>query len=220
MPTDGPGGTITKLEVQKNDDSRVSVYLDGEFAFGIHQDLILHHGLHTGMQLSAEKHQAIEQDEARVQARQRALQYLAHKPRTEKEVREKLESEEVPQILIEDVVDRLHELSYLDDEDYAHNYARNRFANKGYGPRRIRRELVDRGIDRPLADRAVDQLFTEEDPMAAAMTHAEKYWPRVADEDDPRRRKQKLHGYLTRRGFTQDTVYDVIDAVEDRHQVP
>lgn len=212
-----PGGTITRLDVQKNDTNRMSVYLDGDFAFGVHQDVVVKHSLSVGDRLSPEARHTILQDEARIQAKQRALDYLAHKPRTETEVRRKLRDADTPPDVIDDVVERMYELSYLDDEHYAHEYARSRFANKGYGPVRIRRELVERGIDRHLADRAVDQLFETEDPLQAARGHADKRWSRIArDSDDPRRRKQKLYNYLRRRGFSSDTIYRVLDEYVDR----
>jgi regulatory protein len=209
-------GTITDLEVQKNDRARRSVYLDGEFAFGVHEDIVAKHGLRVGDRLTARQRRRVEADEQYVKAKQRALSYLAHKARTEEEVRRKLRREDVSDPVVEDVVARLYELNYLDDEAYAHDYARNRFSSKGYGPVRIRRELTERGIDRPLAEDAVAAVFDDESPLEAARAHAEKRWPRLADEDDPRRRKQKLYRYLKRRGFTNDTIYRVIDEFEQR----
>ncbi|PSQ67139.1 MAG: recombinase RecX [Bacteroidetes bacterium QH_2_64_74] len=192
MPDAATSGTITRLESQVHNDDRVSVYLDGEFAFGIHEDLVVKHSLQVGA----------------------ALDYLAYKPRTEEEVRRKLRQEDVPSPVIEDVIARLYELEYLDDEAYAHDYAHNRFSSKKYGPVRIRRELTERGVDRRLADAAVDELFAEVDVTAAAWTHAEKRWPRLAGEDDPRRRRQKMYRYLRRRGFTSNTIRPILDELE------
>ena len=206
--------TITRVEAQVNNDDRVSVYLDGEFAFGVHEDIAAKHRLREGTTLSPAEIQDIETDEAYVDAKQNALDYLAYKPRTEQEVRRKLRKRDVSASVIEDVVARLYELEYLDDESYAHDYAHNRFSSKKYGPVRIRRELKERGIDRHLADQAVDDLFAEVDATAAAWTHAEKRWPRLEDEDDPRRRRQKMYRYLRRRGFQSDTIRPILDELE------
>ncbi|PSQ97855.1 MAG: recombinase RecX [Bacteroidetes bacterium SW_9_63_38] len=211
---DDAAPTITALEPQTHDDSRVSVFLDGEFVFGVHEDIVVKHELRTGMTLSPEKQRAVEHDEQYVEAKQTALNYLAHKPRTEEEVRRKLRKTEASSSVIEDVVERLHELSYLDDEAYAEDYVRNRFASKKYGPVRIRRELVERGVDRRVADDAVAALFADEDPVAAAREHAEKRWGRLSKEEDPRRRRQKLYRYLRRRGFRSDTINPILDDLE------
>jgi len=214
MDDDVVAGTITAIETQKTNDNRASVFVDGEFAFGVHQDVIVKHGLRVGQTLTPEEQQKVEHDEQYVQAKQRALDYLAHKPRTETEVRRTLRRDEVPEMVIEDVVDRLYELDYLDDASYAEDYVRNRFASKKYGPDRIRRELVERGIDRHIADDAVHDLFADKDLLSVAREHAEKRWARLADEDDPRRRKQKLYRYLRRRGFTSSTISPLIDELE------
>ena len=214
MPDAATSGTITRLESQVHNDDRVSVYLDGEFAFGIHEDLVVKHSLQVGATLTPEGVRKLERDEQYVDAKQAALDYLAYKPRTEEEVRRKLGQEDVPSPVIEDVIARLYELEYLDDEAYAHDYAHNRFSSKKYGPVRIRRELTERGVDRRLADAAVDELFAEVDVTAAAWTHAEKRWPRLAGEDDPRRRRQKMYRYLRRRGFTSNTIRPILDELE------
>jgi len=213
--TESPAeGTITNLEPQVHNDDRVSVYLDGEFAFGLHEDIAVKHGLREGVTLTPEEVQDLEADEEYVDAKQKALDYLAYKPRTEQEVRRKLQKKDVSPVVIDDVVARLYELEYLDDEAYAHDYAHNRFSSKKYGPVRIRRELKERGVDRHLAEAAVDELFAEADATAAAWTHAEKRWPRLEDEDDPRRRRQKMYRYLRRRGFTSDTIRPILDELE------
>ena len=214
MPDAATSGTITRLESQVHNDDRVSVYLDGEFAFGIHEDLVVKHSLQVGATLTPEGVRELERDEQYVDAKQAALDYLAYKPRTEEEVRRKLRQEDVPSPVIEDVIARLYELEYLDDEAYAHDYAHNRFSSKKYGPVRIRRELTERGVDRRLADAAVDELFAEVDVTAAAWTHAEKRWPRLAGEDDPRRRRQKMYRYLRRRGFTSNTIRPILDELK------
>lgn len=219
MDDDAATGTITAIEAQQSNDDRASVFLDGEFAFGVHQDVVVKHGLRVGQTLTPEEQQEIEHDEQYVQAKQRALDYLAHKPRTETEVRRKLRRQEMSEAVMEDVVARLYELNYLDDEAYAEDYVRNRFASKAYGPDRIRRELVERGIDRHIADEAVQELFADKDLIAVAREHAEKRWARLADEDDPRRRKQKLYRYLRRRGFTSSTISPLLDELERETRV-
>ncbi len=218
MADDAAVGTITALEQQSNDPNRTSVFVDGTFAFGVHQDLVVKHELRVGRTLTPEEQQEIERDDQYVRAKQRALDYLAHKPRTEEEVRRKLQRTDVPKPVVEDVVARLYELSYLDDEAYAQDYVRNRFASKKYGPVRIRRELVERGIERHLAETVVDDLFAEKDVQAVAREHAEKRWARLADEEDPRRRKQKLYRYLRRRGFTSATITPLLDELEREAQ--
>ncbi len=209
-------GTVTKLTVQKNNPDRVSVFIDGAFAFGVHQNLVLKHELHAGRVLTAEEQQAIQEEDRVAKAKARALEYLAYKPRTVAEVRRKLQEKEYEAPVIDAVVEEFRERGYLDDVQYAEEYVRSRFSAKGYGPVRIEQELRKRGVDRPLAETAVEDFFAETDERAAAREHAEKGWSRIGREDDPRKRRDKLYRYLTRRGYTYDVVREVIDEMEAR----
>ncbi|WP_022834966.1 regulatory protein RecX [Salisaeta longa] len=202
--------TITRLDTQQNDPNRISVFLDGAFAFGVHRDVAAKHRLAVGDTLSPAAQQALEVDELRVEAKQRALDYLAHKPRTEAEVRRKLQRKDYPDDIIADVVARLHELGYLDDHAYARDYIHNRFRSKRYGPLRIERELRKRGVDRTIVEQAVADFFADHSTLDAARHHASKRWGRLTD-DDPRRRQQKMYRYLKRRGFRSDTIRRVVD---------
>ncbi|MES3629546.1 MAG: RecX family transcriptional regulator [Longimonas sp.] len=217
MPTNA---TVTALSVQKNNPNRVSVFLDGDFALGIHQDLIVKYDLHTGRTLTPDEQAQLEADQRLIDAKQTALEYLAHKPRTEGEVRTRLQRDDYAPALIDDTIDRLHELDYLDDEAYAREYATNRFANKSYGHHRIRRELRDRGVAAPFINRALNQLEANVDFHSAARSLAEKYWHRVADEPHPLKQAQKLQGYLVRRGYATSTARAAVDAVQEAHSTP
>jgi regulatory protein len=206
-------GTITRLETQQHDDERVSVFIDDAFAFGVHQDIVLKHGLHVGQALSRDEQRSLIAEDQLVGAKQRAMDYLAHKPRTETEVRRKLRREDYHRDVIDDTITRLHELGYLDDESYARDYVRGRFQSKGYGPVRVKMELKERGVDRHVADRVVSAYYEEADTLEVARQKARKRWGRLDDEEDPRRRKQKLYRYLKRRGYTYDTIRQVVDEV-------
>ena len=205
--------TITKLAPQKKDASRASVYLGGEFAFGVHQDLVLEYGLRKGRTLSLDEQRAIEGDDAVMRAKAKAMRYVGRRARTCEEVRRKLREKDHPEHAVEAAVARLKELDYLDDAEYAREYMRSRFRSKGYGPVRLRRELKQRGVDRHEIEDAM-LLLDEEEVRDAAREHARKRWPRLADEEDPRRRRQKLEGYLRRRGFSYDTIRRAADEVE------
>lgn len=202
---------ITRLVAQQKDPSRVSVYLDGAFAFGVHQDLVLTFGLAKGQAVTVARQAEIEQEDQRYRARARAMAYLARKARTTQEVARKLRSQGFAEEVIEGVTDRLQAMGYLDDPAYARAFARGRLANRGYGPARIRADLRRRGIPEALAASVLDDLFAEEDLYAQAHAQAEKRWARLAREPDPRKRRKKLYDFLLRRGFTTDTVRRVVE---------
>ena len=203
-------GTITHLAIQQHQPTRVSVFLDGVFAFGVSQELVRTCGLQVGRTLSLEEQTHIAATERLLGAQVTALQYLAARPRTAHEVRQKLHRSGVTDEVANEVMARLHAQGALDDAAYTHAYLTSRLGGRGYGPQRLRHELHQRGISRTLVEEAVQQDLAVEDVLAAARAQAVKRWPRLARETDLAKRRQKLFAFLRRRGFPAAIVQQVI----------
>jgi regulatory protein len=208
-------GTITALTVQQHQPTRVSVFLDGAFAFGIAQEIVREWGLQVGHRLSVADQERLRSAEQFLAAQATALQYLGARPRTAHEVRQKLRRDGVEAEVVDQVMARLHARGALDDAAYTHAYLTSRLANRGYGPQRLRRELQQRGIGGALVEETVQQDLTVEEVLAAARAQATKRWPRLARETDLARRRQKLWAFLRRRGFPCTIVQQVCTEVAE-----
>lgn len=206
-------GTVTRLTAQEKNADRVSVYLDGAFAFGVHQDLVLEYGLHRGRVLDVDEQQAIADADARLGARSTALAYLSYRARSRREVAGKLAERGTPGAVAEETLAWLEERGYLDDAAYAEQYAQSRSRAHGYGPERVRMELLRRGVDRETAEAAVRGAFEAEETLETARTHAHKRWPALLREPDARKRRRKLFDFLVRRGFSFDVAGRVVAEV-------
>ena len=207
-------GTITRLVQQKRDAERVSVFIDGAFAFGLALDLAVRAGLKKGQRLRVEEQQALLDDEERLRAKAAALDYIAYQARTEQEVRRKLARKGFPEPVVDEAVARMHELGYLDDAAYARAYARGRLAGRGHGPQRIRADLLRRGVAPKTIDAVLDELVERDDLREAALRHGRKRWLRLAAEPDPYKRRKKLSDFLVRRGYDYDLVREVTEVLE------
>jgi len=208
-------GRVTRLVQQQKNPNRVSVFIEEAFAFGVHVDLVVAFGIQKGRTLSVDEQQRfVEADEVRT-ANTIALDYLSYRARTEHEVQQKLIRSGFDASIAERTVDRLRALDYLDDAAYARAYVEARFRNRGYGPRRLRSDLLRRGVPARIIDAALDAVVNPEDVLEAARLHAAKRWPRLATETDPNKRRKKLSEYLVRRGFSYDTVRRIVDEFEE-----
>jgi regulatory protein len=142
--------------------------------------------------------------------------YVGSRARTAQEVRKRLARAGFGELVVERVIERLLELGYLNDAEYARRYAESRFGAKGYGPQRIRRELRHRGVAEQETEAALEELLQTADPLEAAREQAEKRWKRLEGETDPRKRRKKLSDFLVRRGFSFDTIRQVTDELRQR----
>ena len=205
----GQAGTITRLIVQPQP-ARVAVFLDGVFGFEVSQELMRAWGLRVGRRLSGEEQTRLAAEEQLLAAQATALQYLAARPRTAHEVRQKLCQRGVADEVVAQVMARLHARGALDDAAYAHAYLTTRLATRGHGPQRLRHDLRRRGIHREDIEAALQQGLAAEDVLVAARAQAAKRWPRLAHEVEPAKRRKKLADFLHRHGFSFETVQQVV----------
>ncbi|MXY07315.1 MAG: recombinase RecX [Rhodothermaceae bacterium] len=192
-------GEITALKQQVRNSARTSVFIDGEFAFGVHTDLAVRGGLYVGQQLRESDLNTLQCSEKILRGRSAAMRYLSYAPRTEHQVRQRLTRNGLTKDELDDIIADLYELGYIDDRRYAIEYAEARFKNKGYGPARIRRELVEDGVSSDNVAEAVAAAASTDMYSTSARKIAEKFRDRV--EGTLPERKKKLANYLIRRGF-------------------
>jgi regulatory protein len=158
-----------------------------------------------------------------------AARFLEARPRSVHEVRHKLTSMGYRSALVEEVVVRLTDLRYLDDEAFTRTWVESRDRARPRGEHALRRELHLKGIDRALVDEVLDQRRDEAhegdgsagdgsaqgpDDAAAERLLRGKL-PALLREPDPRRRRQRAYALLARSGFSPDVCSAVSRRVLD-----
>ena len=210
---DRKDGTITRLAQQKKDLDRVSVFLDDAFAFGLAIDLVIQASLKKGQRLTADQQRALLVRQETFAAKASALNGIASRARTAKEVSDALARKGFAEAIIQDTVADLERLGLIDDDAYARAFVQGRFSARGYGPARLRQDLQRKGVARAAIEAALDELTEAEDLGDAAREQAAKKWRALASEEDLRKRKKKTMDFLGRRGFGVDSARSAVDAV-------
>ena len=118
-----------------------------------------------------------------------------------KEDREKyhLQTKELPLFSnddIEKIVAQLIERDYLDDEKFAKTYLENRNARKGSSLKKLRLELIKKGIDSQI----IDELLTNN------IRNDEEEIQKIIAKKRARYDDEKLTQYLLRQGFSYELV--------------
>lgn len=208
-PASGPG-TITKIEPQRRDPERVNVFVDGRFAFGLGAAIAEERGLRPGRRLSAPEIAALQADDELGKAVDKALGFLTYRPRSVREVRDRLAKKGVEPATIEATIERLAGWGYIGDEGFARYWVENRGANQPRGKRLLRQELWQKGVERETVDRVLEEA--ELDEYDTALTLARKRLRQVAALDEPTQRR-RLGAFLQRRGYDWPTVKRVLDTL-------
>ncbi len=197
---------ITKLERQKHNAMRVSVFVDGEYAFSAADELIIEYGLKVGTDANSLPLEKLMKEDNYRTALSKAYRHLSVSEKTEKQMRDFLVSKEFDTETVERVIDKLRELKYIDDNAFADTFAE--YA-KNSGRRAIRYKLKMKGISDEIINGVLDGI-DDEQQLEAAVALAAKQKQKYA-KLPIREQKNKTGAFLARRGFDWDTVSAAIE---------
>jgi regulatory protein len=149
-------------------------------------------------------------DSARSRDPDRALKlsyaYLNRRERTEAEVRRHLEARGVERGEAETAIGTLRDQGYLDDVRFARLFAQDKRNLDEWGSERIRRALIERGLDRDLVEDTLSQTQPE-DELERARTLLRRRFPSPPLD---RRDRERALGVLLRKGFDSDLALDAL----------
>ena len=201
---------ITALEPQKRNKRRVSVFLDGTFLFGLSSETVGALGLRVGREVDRAELDRIAHEEQLHAARQYAFLLLSYKARTTSELTQRLTRKGFSPDIVSHTLQRLAELKMVDDAAFARRFAEDRVNIGHKGKWRVRGELLKRGIDRKQIDAAIAEA---PDEVGAAKEVAAKYLSSNR-RLEPNVLRRRLYALLARRGFSPDTIRQVINLEE------
>jgi len=199
--------TVTALVAQKKNPDRVNVYLDGKFAFGLAAIEAVR--LRRGQVLTEADIERLQAADDVEKAREKALQFLSNRPRSEWEVRQNLRKAGYGDETIDRVLERLRGVGLVDDAAFVRYWIDNRAQFNPKGEVALRQELRRKGVAREVIDTVLEESDHAEDKAAlqAALAKADRYRQLPRQEF-----AQKLGAYLARRGFDYETVREAVQA--------
>ena len=214
--------TITKLTPGMRDKNRVNVFLDGRFAFSLDITQVVEYSVKVGQKINDERLAQLRKASEFGKLYQRTLEWTITRPHSIREARDYLrrrqykrkqlnrqraKDEKKPLPEIEDevaqlVIDRLIEKKYLNDQKFAELYVENRYLRKGISQKRLKMEMLQKGVSPEIATAALEKI------------------PRPEDEEilkviAKKRRKYndfQLVGYLVRQGFNFQKAKEAVEA--------
>ena len=200
---------ITDLVPQKKRKDRYSVFLNHEFAFGIHVDVLLKTGIAKGDQLDLKKIREIQDLEEKRAAKDKALRLLGVRARSRQEMRQRLERSDFSEQVIEWTLNELDRLDLLDDTEFAKMFSRSRMVTKPVGAFYLKRELAQKGLSEKDIEIGVQEAYRETDEFTVARNLVAKRKKMLKNEDELHSKK-RVSDFLQRRGFDFTIIYYVI----------
>lgn len=136
-------------------------------------------------------------------AREMALRYLDHRPRTRREVELRLQRGGYDAAVVDAVTAALEQAGIIDDARYAAQWVRERSEHRQHGRTRLQADLRQRGVHQEAIDAALEPL-----DQAVEASAAEDLLRRRLGSDDPGDPavRRRVAAYLARRGYTWEAI--------------
>lgn len=143
---------------------------------------------------------------ARQRTFDRAVNLLAYKPRSITELRERLfEKDWTNRAIIEEVIEKLEGYGYVNDAQFAQDFAASKLRQKPVGKRVLKQKLTLKKLDKETVEAAIEKAF-EETPETEIIELAIAKRLRLKGKPETREDTKKFYDFLLRQGFSYDLV--------------
>lgn len=211
---------ITELRQGVKNPERVNVYVNDKFAFSLDISQVVDYKIKKGLVVSEEQFLELKRASEFGKLYQRALEWVLSRPHSERECRDylrrkltahskaalraarpSLTASEWADEFSDRIIEKLKAKGYLDDYRFAEFWVENRFARKGVSLKRLKMELLKKGIKRDVIDEVLgnSERSDAEEIKKVIVKKRAKY------PDD-----QKLIAYLVRQGFDYSLVRELV----------
>ncbi|KKS14302.1 hypothetical protein A2617_03860 [Candidatus Daviesbacteria bacterium RIFOXYD1_FULL_41_10] len=213
---------VTSVEPQKKNSKRFNVFLDGQFAFGADEDLVVNYRLVPGKIIEQKDLEKLIFEAEVGKLMEKMYNLFSFRQRSEKEIRDYLKTlsfkrkikdqEEISPLVVDLLIERLKQKGMLNDLEFAKAWIEGRRRSKNLGIRALKMELVRKGIGREIIEEVISNeplAVSEEDLAKLALEKKMRSWKNL----DPKKRKQKAIEYLMRKGFGWEIIKAVVENI-------
>jgi len=199
---------ITRLTAGKSREKRVNVYLDGKYAFSLLAEVALKEGLKVGQELSDDQIEALSGVNRYQRCLNAAIRYLGYRPRSEAEIRQRLQKHGFDSASTDKALNRLKEQGLVDDTAFAQFWKDNRESFSPRSRRLTKLELQRKGLDIAIIEQVISDVDDSDSAYRAALNKARRLSP-----SDYQVFRRRLGEHLGRRGFGYDVVKNTVEKV-------
>lgn len=205
-------GIITALEPQKKKKNRVNIFVDGEFAVGLSQDIVFKNRLKAGKEISSQQLEQLVKENELDKILLKVYRFLSYRPRSEKEIRDYLAKKKTSVLLTALVIKTLEKQKYLDDKEFASWWVDQRMQFRPVGEWVLKAELLQKGISKKIIEEMVNGQWSIVNSQDLALKAAKKKLRRYKGLDQIEFRR-KMGNFLARRGFDWETIKEVTEKI-------
>ena len=126
-----------------------------------------------------------------------SLKYLSFRNRSTKEIKDYLARKKFEDATIAASIEKLNELKFLNDEEFARSWIESRQKHKGKSKFVLKQELRMKGIDKSMIDHTLGNAQDDFETAKILFLKKKKKLGNLPPEEF----KKKMIGFLSRKGF-------------------
>ena len=197
---------VTQIsEVSK---SRCKVYIDQEFAFVLYKGELRLYKLAEGKEIAQKTYDELMNIVLPKRAKLRAMNLLQKRSYTEKQLRDKLKEGFYPEKIMDEAIEYVKSFHYVDDYQYAVDYITCYETRKSR--KKLDMDLTTNGASKSVIADAFREWETrggtqDEVAMIQELLEKKHYSPECDLKE-----KNRIYGFLLRRGFSVDKVQEAM----------
>ncbi len=166
---------ITDIQVKKSNINKIRLFINDQYFIETNDNIIRELDLYIGKIVSKKVLVSIEQRNEVSKARNEAIRFLSYRPRSEWEVRRKLEEKKFPHDIIENIICWLKDKNLINDREFSLQWLRYQVNKKPSGKIKLKNELYKKRINRKIIDSVIDSFFKQDnDELELAYRLVEK----------------------------------------------
>ncbi len=193
---------ITRIELQKNDNTRFSLFSDDEYIMSVSAENLAPYG-YGEFEISEEELEELKAKEEEGLAYKQALQYASRALKTSKEVRDYLYRKKIDPSIQDEIIDKLEDLKLIDDQRYLEIYLEEKFNYSTDGSMKIKHKLYQKGFDSKDVDILLPKYRDLEKSNLEKLVESRQ---RSRKNED----RQKLIRYLMNKGYEYSLISEVV----------
>ncbi len=143
---------------------------------------------------------------------------MRFRPRSVKEMAQRLKQKGHRGFIIARVIDELEEKKFLDDRAFAKLWIGDRITLKPTGKSLLVRELKSKGVADAVIEEAFDEFRGAYDEYEIASPLARRKAERLKGIDEEKAKKRLLD-FLSRRGFSYNTIWRILKEIYNTAEI-
>ncbi|WP_129044625.1 recombination regulator RecX [Companilactobacillus metriopterae] len=202
---------VTLIQAQKQK-GRYNVFIDNKFAFGVSENTLIDFRLAKNLELDDNQIEEIKNRENINKAYGDAVNYLSYQLRTEFELKKYLKEKEYDLDTIDEVLERLRSLHYVDDDNYAKTYIHSQLNTSNNGPKIMEQKLIQKGVSKFVIE---DQLAEiDQDILIENAVDFAKKQIKKSRKNSFSNMQQKIKQTLYQKGFSNEIIDEAISKID------